>query len=664
LKKIKRKNKPEEIIMIKTKKAVSRMFYIFSAIILILAMQVVFSVPSEAAGTTSEGDLYINEVDYDLAVDHDYLEIDGWQWYAASSTLKLKDFTANPGSGIGFACQPTDNITVVYEGNNSIDENLGSSGNLNISGTGKLTIESVHYGIHVEGNLTIDGDIEINAGSDGIFSMGIITINNGYIEINASKDGISSMGGITINGGDIEINASEDGFFSLGDITINGGDIEINADFGGINLKGNITINSGCIEINADIGGIFSIGDITVNSGGVTVTGSYDGIFAEGDITVNSGGVTVTDSYKGISAEGNITIAGGKLGVVTNSYALVALGDISILGGSGDLKSDDGYQVVIAKFEETLHVGDDVRVWGGARPSKAVAAIPFKDEAGYGEWWFVDADTGEMLTAVWYETNHTEPDPGTEPPNTIEGFVTRMYKIILGRDPEEGGFEGWVDHLENGVHTGASAAHGFFFSDEYIARNRTSTEFIYDLYRTLMNRDPGPEEVQLYEGHLLYGYPREVIFQGFVMSDEFDELCNDAGIVRGEYAAPVIQHVTNFVTRLYRTALQREPDAGGLLNWVTNLQSGAHTGATTAYGFVFSEEMTARNLPDDEFVEILYGAFMGRASDPEGKAGWINHLTIHGSSREFVFSEFVKSDEFAGICNAYGINRGTYTPQG
>ncbi|MDD5853157.1 MAG: DUF4214 domain-containing protein [Lachnospiraceae bacterium] len=118
--------------------------------------------------------------------------------------------------------------------------------------------------------------------------------------------------------------------------------------------------------------------------------------------------------------------------------------------------------------------------------------------------------------------------------------------------------------------------------------------------------------------------------------------------------------VAEFVRRLYDKCLNRQPDETGLQDWVNTLCDFELDGVDTAYGFVFSTEMTNRNLSDDEFVEILYNVFLDRSSDAVGKGNWIYYLQ-NGVSREGVFIGFANSKEFAGICDQYGIDQGTAT---
>lgn len=116
--------------------------------------------------------------------------------------------------------------------------------------------------------------------------------------------------------------------------------------------------------------------------------------------------------------------------------------------------------------------------------------------------------------------------------------------------------------------------------------------------------------------------------------------------------------VNQFVTRLYDKCLGRLPDDTGLKTWTDALCNYETDGVNVAYGFVFSREMTNRNLSDAEFVEILYRVFLDREPDEQGKQDWIYYLE-NGVSRYGVFMGFANSREFGSICEQYGIEKGT-----
>ena len=114
-----------------------------------------------------------------------------------------------------------------------------------------------------------------------------------------------------------------------------------------------------------------------------------------------------------------------------------------------------------------------------------------------------------------------------------------------------------------------------------------------------------------------------------------------------------------FVYRMYRVCLLREPDDIGFVYWIDKIRSGQESGAQVAFNFFFSNEMIARNLSDTDYVERAYESILGRSSDAEGKAYWMQRLQV-GFSRKALISGFISSNEFSAICARYGIERGSY----
>jgi len=115
-----------------------------------------------------------------------------------------------------------------------------------------------------------------------------------------------------------------------------------------------------------------------------------------------------------------------------------------------------------------------------------------------------------------------------------------------------------------------------------------------------------------------------------------------------------------FVVSLYQNIQGREPDSGGLEFWVSGLQDGTHTGASVSGFFFFSEEYTARNRSDIEFVNDLYNTCMGRPADPGGLEYWLDQIAL-GASRVLVLNAFLNGDEFKARCVLFGVEPGRFT---
>ncbi|MDD4851155.1 MAG: DUF4214 domain-containing protein, partial [Gemmiger sp.] len=225
--------------------------------------------------------------------------------------------------------------------------------------------------------------------------------------------------------------------------------------------------------------------------------------------------------------------------------------------------------------------------------------------------------------------------------------------------------------LLNGSQPGAQVASGFVFSAEMQNRNYCNEHFVTALYNALFDRGPDAG-IYGWVAQLDSGATRGQIYNGFIGSQEFITMCNNYGIPAGtgdwsktrfvltgncSIDGKVNKTVYDFVDRLYKTCLDRTPDPAGRADWVAQLRDGRNTGAGVALGFIFSDEFKRHNYNNGDYVEHLYLAFLGRPSDPAGKADWVGRLN-GGQTRESIFQGFVGSNEFSGLCAQYGIIRG------
>jgi len=118
--------------------------------------------------------------------------------------------------------------------------------------------------------------------------------------------------------------------------------------------------------------------------------------------------------------------------------------------------------------------------------------------------------------------------------------------------------------------------------------------------------------------------------------------------------------IEQFVIRLYRYVFDREYDESGLNHWSDALRAG-RTGYSVAHRFFFSTEFQAKNTTNEEFVTILYRTLLNREPDEPGLEHWVNRLSL-GHPRVTVFASFVNSREFDALCRDAGITRGRFTP--
>ena len=264
-----------------------------------------------------------------------------------------------------------------------------------------------------------------------------------------------------------------------------------------------------------------------------------------------------------------------------------------------------------------------------------------------------------VLSVISFPTLKTKAAAGT-----IDDFVERCYTVTLDRHSEPEGFEYWKGQLLNGEAVGVHVAYGFLFSSEYTKKNKSPEDYVTDLYMLFMGREPDEKGYKDWVGQLKDGKSRVEVFAGFANSQEFYNICESYGITAGRFVVGYdrfqVNYVNLFVERLYKVCLNRIGDRDGQKNWVEKLVKKQITGSECARSFIQSQEYENLGLSDADYVENLYIALMGRASDAPGKADWLTKLA-NGMTRDEVFAGFVNSVEFDGICRKYNIDRGTYT---
>lgn len=257
-----------------------------------------------------------------------------------------------------------------------------------------------------------------------------------------------------------------------------------------------------------------------------------------------------------IRESNQITTTGGVEGFVTRCYQ-IALGRDPDELGLGDwcnkLYSGDACGVSVAfgfvYSPEFSNAGFDDRTYCTKMYNMLLGREP--DSAGL-EYWVTRLGNGENREEVFAGfANSVEfydlcssygiaagtyiKNIGMQRNADINSFVTTLYRLCLDRDGDMGGQAMWVSGLANGTITGAEAAHGFFFSNEYILKDYSASSFVSMLYNAFLNRDGNTEEISSWADEIAAGYSsREYVFDGFANSQEFKNLCVSYGIVSGK----------------------------------------------------------------------------------------------------------------------------------
>lgn len=268
-------------------------------------------------------------------------------------------------------------------------------------------------------------------------------------------------------------------------------------------------------------------------------------------------------------------------------------------------------------------------------------------------------DTGFVFKIPIY--NNMPGNYGGQNYPVSEEFIVRLYQVILDREPDADGLQHWKNQMANGKSAGDLVGY-FFESEEMKNRSLDDAAYLDYAYRAILGREADEGGKAYWLSELKAGCTRKYVLSGFVNSQEFTNLCNSYGVVKGTlnaFLAPADKNggQTKFVVRLYRNIFNREADEGGLNHWTGKLQNKT-TASQVIKGFVYSTEFKNANFSNEEYVEIMYKTLLGRASDEAGKKDWVNRLNS-GQTRDDVLKGFVYSPEFAKLCAEYGITVGT-----
>lgn len=242
----------------------------------------------------------------------------------------------------------------------------------------------------------------------------------------------------------------------------------------------------------------------------------------------------------------------------------------------------------------------------------------------------------------------------------VEAFVYRLYNVALTRDGEEEGIADWTDRLNSKKENAAQVAWGFFFSNEFKNKKYTDAQFVEVLYRTMFGRSSDNDGKQYWLSCLENGASREYVYYGFAESEEFSNLCNSFGVDRGSVALSQYRdrnvQATGFIARLYTKMLGRKFDDEGLEYWCKKYLTKENTIEEIAsHGFLHSDELTSLNLSDTEFVTRMYETFLNREPEEAGLNDWVGRLERGEVTRDTLVFGFTNSQEFRNLKAEYNL---------
>ena len=119
--------------------------------------------------------------------------------------------------------------------------------------------------------------------------------------------------------------------------------------------------------------------------------------------------------------------------------------------------------------------------------------------------------------------------------SSVVTLITLYYQTILGRAPEPSGLAYYQDKIAKAQAQGdvkpafRQMGSDFFNSPEYLNRNTSNTDYIANLYKTFLQRNPDAGGLQFYLDRLAKGESRNTFITDFTNSPEFANFMNNLG---------------------------------------------------------------------------------------------------------------------------------------
>ena len=218
------------------------------------------------------------------------------------------------------------------------------------------------------------------------------------------------------------------------------------------------------------------------------------------------------------------------------------------------------------------------------------------------------------------------------------GFVAGLYAGGTNRRADAGGFAYWLSVTEELGYENAAVC--FLTSPEVIDRTQTNEAFVAAVYAALLGREPDSGERARWVASLESGLTAADFVRAFADSHEFI------------LAHPTVS-VGEFVENMYKEALGRPSDEEGFDYWTSVVMDRASAGNAIESAFS-STEFSLKGLDSRQTVQRIYRSALLRDPD-EGGLEYYSRQIEDGATPLDIAKQVVSSQEFEMICAKCGL---------
>jgi RHS repeat-associated protein len=234
-------------------------------------------------------------------------------------------------------------------------------------------------------------------------------------------------------------------------------------------------------------------------------------------------------------------------------------------------------------------------------------------------------------------------------------FVKNVYQAVLNRQPSATELQSWLDLLRQNYYRGQSQLlqsaqymiRQLFKSNEYASRNRTDREFVYDLYKSYLQREPDQGGWD-YWTSVVPSNGRDNVRRGFDLSTEFSNviarLCPQSGGASGP--VPV-----DGLSNLSYDAPSNRINTPGFGYDAAGNQTRAQRADGSWQKFQYDAAGRLVKVRDDynyTLATYTYGSSNQRLIVQDGDEG-SNYRTYYAWTGDSVLAEYRESDSSASV---------------
>lgn len=243
----------------------------------------------------------------------------------------------------------------------------------------------------------------------------------------------------------------------------------------------------------------------------------------------------------------------------------------------------------------------------------------------------------------------------------LNNFLDGVYTIMLERESDQEGKDYWKGMILEGEIGILDFLNQILDQDEFGAIEISNEDFISKNYKLLLNREPDNEGFEYWVNRLGSNPSKEQkleLINQMAYSNEFIDEVNKLGIlfkkpvepeVKPEIEKPQqVSPIDEFIQDAYTHIFNREYDMDGLNYWRGELTSQNKGAIDLINNFISQDEFKSRNLSDIQFISAIYEVLFNRSVDSDGLNYW-NNIYSKDKSPNRMFNivlEIADSPEF------------------